>query len=231
MDKQSGPPSQVLKALLETVAKVTHSYAMSFVVSIASLVVCVAQLSSSDIFSWKVALVGISAGLFFAVGLLTNRIRQRMLFLEVSTGIRVRVMLDQAKEKADTAKEVALSLTYLGHLRKRHFRVKVFLLASSAALAVLGIKFPTFDLLALASTPVAFFALILLKELVIEYRIRHGFFGTSQSEAREMIRFLIENSTDIDFTDSGGKLRRTLLPEAVPHSDPLPHPPSGRVEA
>ena len=55
--------------------------------------------------------------------------------------------------------------------------------------------------------------LLFLKEALLEYRIRNGYFGTNRSEARELIEFLVKNSDDIDFTDGSGKLRRALEPE------------------
>ena len=74
-------------------------------------------------------------------------------------------------------------------------------------------RFPDLDLLNLAAISIAFLGLIALKELLIAYRIRKGLFGTNRTEARNLINFIVKNSSDIDFTDSDGKLRRVLLPE------------------
>ncbi|WP_417915461.1 hypothetical protein [Candidatus Electronema sp. JM] len=59
-----------------------------------------------------------------------------------------------------------------------------------------------------------FLSILITKELLIEYRIKRGLFGTNRTEARELIDFIIKNSDNLDFTDSNGNLRRALLPEA-----------------
>lgn len=59
-----------------------------------------------------------------------------------------------------------------------------------------------------------FVVLVLIKDQLIEFRIKKGLFGTNRTEARELIDFIIKNSDNLDFTDSNGNLRRALLPEA-----------------
>ena len=70
----------------------------------------------------------------------------------------------------------------------------------------------------------ALLSLLIVKEVLIEYRIKKGIFGTNRTEARALIEFIIKNSEDIDFTDSNGNLRRALLPESKlnPAEQPLP---------
>jgi hypothetical protein len=63
--------------------------------------------------------------------------------------------------------------------------------------------------------------LTLLKEFVVEVRIWMGWFGTTEWEARELVRFFLRNAADADLFDDDGKRRRVLLPE----------PPEGRQSA
>lgn len=49
--------------------------------------------------------------------------------------------------------------------------------------------------------------LIIIKDKVISYRLRNGLFGKNESEAREIIHFILENRNDIDFTDGGNSKR------------------------
>jgi hypothetical protein len=63
-----------------------------------------------------------------------------------------------------------------------------------------------FSILALA-------LLLVLKLLVLLFRVRKGYFGTNSAEAREMIKFLIAHSENIDFNDPNGGLRRALSAE------------------
>jgi MFS family permease len=56
--------------------------------------------------------------------------------------------------------------------------------------------------------PVVFLgaALLLLNAgmIVSRYRWEHGLYGTSEYEAREIVRFILENADDIDFSDGLG---------------------------
>ncbi len=44
---------------------------------------------------------------------------------------------------------------------------------------------------------------------IFDYRLRHGFYGNNEREAREIIQFIIEESSNIDFTD-GDKLKSII---------------------
>ena len=117
----------------------------------------------------------------------------------------------------------------LEHLKRQHSTTKLALLASAAALGGLSYKFP--NLIGPALISLLFWNLIEIKEQLVEYRIRKGLFGTNKTEARELINFIVENSSDIDFTDSDGKLRRVLLPEESNARDPAPGTAHGGVTA
>lgn len=48
-------------------------------------------------------------------------------------------------------------------------------------------------------------ALLLIREKLVQFRVNSGFYGQNESEAREIINFILSNSNDIDFTDGGKK--------------------------
>lgn len=52
--------------------------------------------------------------------------------------------------KPEAVREFALSLTYFGHLRRRHRVAKVALLVCAAAVALLSLTYPAWDLQYLA---------------------------------------------------------------------------------
>lgn len=52
-----------------------------------------------------------------------------------------------------------------------------------------------------------------VQELVVKYRVLMGWFGTTKREARALIRFIVHNSEDIDFTDGLGGLIKALVAE------------------
>ena len=111
------------------------------------------------------------------------------------------------KRKPAAAKEFALSLTYLRHLKRQHSITKFALLGCAVAFGALSFKFPDLGLLNLAAISIAFLGLIALKELLIAYRIRKGLFGTNRAEAHDLINFIVKNSSDIDFTLTLHKFR------------------------
>lgn len=150
--------------------------------------------------------------------------------VELSIGLdAVEKIRAAAKTRPAAAKEFALSLTYLRHLKRRYSTPKLALLGSAAAFGVVSPIFP--DLVKLALVSLLFWILIKAKELLVAYRIQKGLFGTNRTEARDLINFIVENSSDIDFTDSGGKLRRALLPEESKARDPAPGTGHGGVTA
>jgi hypothetical protein len=54
--------------------------------------------------------------------------------------------------------------------------------------------------------------LVTLKEQIVSYRVKKGIFGQNESEAREIIRFILNNSDNIDFAD--GRKSEKLISES-----------------
>ncbi|RWX48247.1 hypothetical protein VT98_11713 [Candidatus Electrothrix communis] len=115
-----------------------------------------------------------------------------------------------------TTKELALSLTYLRHSKRNNTKLKLILFLCTGIFFGLSWKFPQINLSILPFVLLAFLSLLIVKERLVEYRIRKGLFGTNRTETKALIDFIIKNSDDIDFNDSNGNLRRALLPEAEP---------------
>jgi hypothetical protein len=115
-------------------------------------------------------------------------------------------------------RDLTLSLAYLRDLKRRSLRVRMILLMGILVFMVkAGVLNVHAPLEMKAASVVFIFAaclgLTLMMELVVEVRILMGWFGTTEWEARELLRFLIRNAADIDFFDDDGKRRRVLLPE------------------
>ncbi len=72
-----------------------------------------------------------------------------------------------------------------------------------------------------ATFAAAFFLLVVLKEVVVGYRVSRGFFGRTDSEARTLIRFLVEQSDHIDFDDFNGRRRPAFEPAPPDASETL----------
>ncbi len=56
----------------------------------------------------------------------------------------------------------------------------------------------------------------------IEKRVITGLFGTNNEEATELIKFILSNSEDIDFTDDSGRPKRCFLPEYLVSTEYTP---------
>ena len=61
---------------------------------------------------------------------------------------------------------------------------------------------------------IATFILLNLESFLFDYRIRKGWYGTNETEAREIVKFILDNSDNIDFTD-GGSTKSVINPEDI----------------
>lgn len=119
------------------------------------------------------------------------------------------------EKDAQQLRDIAISMTYLKRVKIRYSRLSIFLLISGAAFYALVHVFELGAVDNLVFAPLTLCGFFLLKEAVLEYRIKNGVFGTNAYEVRAIITFLLENAEDIDFTDSSGKPKRVLLPEKL----------------
>jgi hypothetical protein len=112
--------------------------------------------------------------------------------------------------------ELYLSRDFLRDLKKQHSRSKIALIAVGAVALVWGIVSHDVQRLSIAGISFACLILLILREVVVDYRVSKGFFGTTESEARDLIQFIAGKAKGIDFTDSSGRPRPCLLPEPPP---------------
>lgn len=109
--------------------------------------------------------------------------------------------------------DIAVSVTYLNRVKHRNDQLGTLLLFTVAAFYALVYVLDLGAIEYLLMAPALLILLLLIKEVVLEFRITNGLFGTNPYEARTMINFLLENAVEIDFTDGSGKPKRALLPE------------------
>lgn len=221
MDNQENSHSSLLVKLAKAVAPFVHrAFASTLLGAIgATLPFLFMFLGENSNIPLGVLICTVAA--YFALNIMTDRlIRDVEITVALLTAHEIMLSLP---ERAAAAKEMALSLTYLGKLKEQHSNIKLALLTCAAALVVLSFRFPELDLFEFATVSIAALGLLVLKEAVVEYRIRNGLFGTTRSEARDIIDFLVNNSDDIDFTDSNGNLRKALLPEESTQGEMKPH--------
>ncbi len=109
---------------------------------------------------------------------------------------------------------LALSFSYFFELKNVDRKLKLILLLFIVVYSFVSWKSQQENLIRFSFIMCIFMIILIVKESLIEYRIRKGLFSTNRTEARELIDFIIKNSDNLDFTDSNGNLRRALLPEA-----------------
>jgi hypothetical protein len=91
------------------------------------------------------------------------------------------------------------------------------LLAAVASVAIaLAIGTTDWQYIVVGATLLVFSGLIKIKGHIVKRRASSGRFGTTESEARDLIRFMVERAANDDFTDENGRPRRALAPEVRP---------------
>lgn len=93
-------------------------------------------------------------------------------------------------------------------VNKSTFLIQV-LAGSSLVYAAFSYKHTGQPSLIVLTSPIVILILIILRDRITEYRVRNGFYGSNEYEAREIIKFIISNSKNIDFTD-GGKAKKII---------------------
>uniref|UniRef100_UPI004057006B hypothetical protein n=1 Tax=Candidatus Electronema sp. TaxID=2698783 RepID=UPI004057006B len=136
------------------------------------------------------------------------------------SAIREMVCMEKIK-----AKDISFSLKYISALKTNNkLLIFVTLWCTAFLFYFKEIRYRlhmTDNLTDVTFIVLGFNLLLIARELLAEYRIRKGLFGTNRTEARELIDFIIKNSDNLDFTDSNGNLRRALLPEAKDAAEEL----------
>lgn len=167
-----------------------------------------------------IAIVGIFLGsIFFFIGVFYEKHFMKLLHFQLlaleSVTDDLNKLIKLSENRTLKVKEVALSLTYLINLKKKNYVTKVILLVCGLIFGVLDHYYPLWDLLNFSIVLIVTLGFITIKESLVEFRIKKGWFGSNKAEAKTLIEFLITNSEDIDFTDSDGKLKRTLFPDSM----------------
>lgn len=129
------------------------------------------------------------------------------------------VLRQDSRASEASAERGAISKDYFKHLRKKYLLPKIALLAT-ALCGVAGYLFLQDDrLLQVSGIAFGCFSLLWIREVVVGLRIKHGYFGSTESEVRDFVTYISRYRDEIDFTDEGGKRRPALVPEPrLPHS-------------
>lgn len=117
-----------------------------------------------------------------------------------------------AKEEGRASKnknETVVNLFLLGE-KNKYLKAKVICVLALAlsAILVMLLSVPVWTVFISVGVYVLFEA----KDQVVSYRVSKGFFGTTTSEAMELIKFIRNNIDEIDSGDGGGKKRKILNP-------------------
>lgn len=196
-DKFTAKLYEYIKVALSKPRLVAVVATLSVFLSFATLITQVSQDS-------RIALGVILGAVIGAIGALLDRSKYVMI-------LRIELLKRRLPSGVLKKNNAAISLTYLAYLRKLNSFPKLALSVTAGLSAVCHIWYPDLQILPIALVCIVFLVLIMVREAVIEFRVRMGYFGTQRSEAREIIKFMLVNADNMDFTDDGGGPRKTLL--------------------
>jgi len=207
-----------MKHIVETVAKLSSSLFLHSVYVIFSSFAAIVVMFKSSVLGWHLWIViGFGAAFllleivttwFISSTVSTVYLRSAVLHITVRKISKYRLRGNAAVEN------IALSITYLNHLKADHISLKMALLLATVIFVAIGRYLELETVSSISLVPLIPLALIMVQEIVVEYRIRNGLFGSNAQEAKAMIEFMVRNAEDIDFTDGNGKLREVLMPSA-----------------
>jgi hypothetical protein len=124
--------------------------------------------------------------------------------------------MDRANSHAHTQHRT-LSYRYFDHVKRKYFLPKLALLAVCACGVAGWIFLQDVRLLKIAIVAFVGFLLLMIREAVIGFRVVSGYFGSTESEVRDFVKFITAHGGEIDFTDQGGERQPSLVQE--PPSD------------
>ena len=163
---------------------------------------------------WNGALLCIIA---YTSILIMNLIERYVFRINLEVAISLSSKMMKLAKKLDNFENqqnnMAVSISYLIDLKKRNNKIKIQLLSFGLLFAISHYYF-SLDLLLFSILCLCILILIIIKEYLIEFRIKKGWFGTNKDEVKTLIKFLVKNSENIDFTDDDGHLKEVFFPES-----------------
>ncbi|WP_347003818.1 hypothetical protein [Enterobacter roggenkampii] len=119
-------------------------------------------------------------------------------------------LLETEQESAYANKNETVVNLFLLSEKKKYFKCKAIavltLIMSAVSVVFLNVPYWTVFI------GFALYVLFEVKDQVVSYRVAKGFFGTTTTEAIELIKFIRDNIEDIDSGDGGGTGRKVLNP-------------------
>jgi hypothetical protein len=125
--------------------------------------------------------------------------------------------LDRPKSLAQ-ADHRTLSRRYFDHVKRKYLLPKLGLLVVALCGLAGWMFLDDTRALKIASVALVGLSLLMIKEAVIGFRVMSGYFGSTESEVRDFVKFITAHGEDIDFKGQGGKRRPSLVPEPQPDS-------------
>lgn len=126
-----------------------------------------------------------------------------------------RKIIDLSTRRFTVAQSYLAQDFALDHARRHQIPITLLAVVATVALA-LAIGTMDWQYVAIGVTLLLVRGLIRLKDHIVKRRVSSGRFGTTESEARDLIRFMVERAANDDFTDEKGRPRRALAPEVCP---------------
>lgn len=139
--------------------------------------------------------------------LYSNLIRKKIMRIVLETKIVIlfiKIASSEARKYLQSSKYLRLSIVgiFKNKLDNKNIYAVYLVLIATALYTILGIFWEKFEIniyFILGTSTYVF--LFYLNSFLVNFRIRKGFYGGNEFEAREIINFIEQNSDNIDFSD------------------------------
>ena len=137
------------------------------------------------------------------------------LYVTISKPIDIKKIQQILKSKEQN-KYYEISILYSYYLKKKYVRIVLSLILAIITLSIICfavdlisvIPYITFFLFTYCS-------LLMGRYYIINHRIQNGYWCTNEAEFKELLKFILNNSSKIDFHDDQGNLREAFCEEVV----------------
>lgn len=222
--------SNNFKDLINSVKKIGSRPVIISSLIMAIAIITAAFISNVDNFPWAIGWWESFDSLWSKTGIILFIVTIFISFLVLFTGkstledIKTKILTEVVKAPPEEKKAKTVVGLMLGEKMKKSFQAQLFLILALTISLFSYILFQTaWNIVAIG---IIIFSLLAIQidKMLIEYRVKNGWYGTNEYEAREIISFIISHANKDDFNDSGGLKKVIPEPEIIEAEEPLTNP-------
>lgn len=116
--------------------------------------------------------------------------------------------IQEAYLKSSQKNQIVISIVFSRYVKNKYHRTIAAVIVAMIMIAYLCIALNLYDILMYADSIMLFYCFCLIvRSYFISFRISEGLYGTNANEAKELLKFILKHSDDIDFKDKEGGLK------------------------